>query len=97
MNIKVNEDNISKQINGINEEIDKYKKNLNDIKIILDDISEIWEGSAHDNFDNKMTGFLGELKELFESLTTYKDFLNNYISAYNTLSNIYNNKNISLE
>ena len=97
MYIHIDESILNREIKALASEMNNYDTNLNEMKRIVDSFANIWAGAEYNNFNQKFQSFYTELKEMSTSLETYKEFLNGYISACNSLDNTYGAKNIPIK
>jgi len=69
---------------------DYYEENFlkwakSDLEVNLSDISASWEGDSYNKYNSKMSEFYGQLKDLSDSIESYRQFIGDYYCKHNGL------------
>jgi hypothetical protein len=96
MEIMVKVDLVSKALNDLDIEIERFRESISNFKkISLSDIHQYWQGSDYENtFEHKMISFCDDLNCYLESLESYQKFLQNYLNGLRAIHQYYEKKPI---
>ena len=99
MEIKVDTVNVTKAITTIETELGNLQDSLANLqRIALVDMHEHWQGSDYDKaYEKKMKPFVQEeMKDYYESIKSYQQYLQNYLDGFKAVHNTYAQKTIKI-
>ena len=97
MYIKVDTNLLTNKQKALNDSINLFFNELNNIKNNTSNIANVWQGNDFDNFNNKINDFVNDLNKFKETLIQYTEFIQGYTKATDVLDDYYANKKISIK
>ncbi len=97
MYIKINTDSLNKQANQIDSYIEDSLTHLKQVREVLGNIPNAWQGSDQKQFSQKTGDFIQNLSKMTSSLKTYNNFIKGYVKAVETLDKYYKDKKIIIK
>ena len=97
MYVKANTGMINTQQKNISNYINDFNSGISNVKNTINNISTIWRGNDYNNFNTKMSEFIGDLTKFKNTLDQYSEFLNGYSSATDKLDDYYGDKKINIK
>ena len=97
MLVKADTNVINAQQKNIAGYINDFDSGISNIKNTMNDISNIWRGKDHDNFNAKMDELTNDLTSFKNTLNDYSEFLEGYTKATDILDDYYGDKTISIK
>jgi len=97
MKIKIDLNIMSQANSYIEDELNFINPQLGKMIGDVNNISNVWQGAAYKTYSSNTSVFYTELKNLFNSIETANEFLNDYRKAHSTIDDEYRTKIISIQ
>lgn len=97
MYVYLNSDKVKRETSNIYSNLSEALHGVNDVRNTVNNISMIWKGEEYKQFSNKMNSFIEDINKFEESLETFMNYANNYVSAHEKLDSHYSNEQIKIK
>lgn len=96
MRIKVNTDEVKSNVKNMAQYFNNLQAGVNKINSEFTDIGMVWEGSDSTSFMNAAEDYMTALPELQNTIDSYINAINNYLSKVESIDKEYASKIINL-